>query len=187
MLTSQELKDAGIKPGPLFGKCLQMNSLDEALAFIKENTKTDAHKSMKMISGSIWEYLCKHPHFSGIPSIEISGKIASNSEKRRWIEQGAVCLNATTDWKPDDLIPTVVKDGDILYQIYHLILFPNSKRKITFVQTITKIQNIPTWDIGEPTIKIIASDGNFNSAYMNWVSGKNPTDSPEWKKGVFAS
>ena len=187
MLTSQELKDAGIKPGPLFGKCLQLNSIEEALAFVTANTKTDTRKSIKMVSGSIWEYLCKHPHFAGMSSIEMSGQVASNSEKRRWIEQGAICLNTTTNWKPDDLIPTIVNDGDVLYQIYHLVFFPNSSRKVTFVQTITKIQNIPSWDIGEPTIKIIASDGNFNSAYMNWVSGKNPTDSSEWKKGVFAS
>ena len=38
----------------------------------------------------------------------------------------------------------------------------------------------------EPTIKITKNDPNWDEAYSKWVSGKTPTDSPEWKKGVFA-
>lgn len=37
-----------------------------------------------------------------------------------------------------------------------------------------------------PTIKIVRGEDNWEQAYTNWKQGKNPTDSPEWKKGVFA-
>ena len=36
-----------------------------------------------------------------------------------------------------------------------------------------------------PTIRIVREDVNWNDAYANWLAGKNPTDSPEWKKGVY--
>lgn len=34
------------------------------------------------------------------------------------------------------------------------------------------------------TIEIFITDENWVQAWQNYCSGKNPTDSPEWKKGV---
>ena len=35
------------------------------------------------------------------------------------------------------------------------------------------------------TIVIVESDEEWSAAHASWVSGKNPTESPEWKKGVY--
>ncbi len=35
-----------------------------------------------------------------------------------------------------------------------------------------------------PTIQIFITDPNWDEAVANYYSGKNPTDSPEWKKGI---
>jgi hypothetical protein len=37
-----------------------------------------------------------------------------------------------------------------------------------------------------PTISISESDPDWQESLEKWKKGKNPTDSPEWKKGVFA-
>jgi hypothetical protein len=37
----------------------------------------------------------------------------------------------------------------------------------------------------KPTIIVVPTDAEWKEAYSNWIKGKNPTDSPEWKKGVF--
>ena len=37
-----------------------------------------------------------------------------------------------------------------------------------------------------PTIKITIDDPEWDQAMKNWLDGKNPTDSPEWKKCVLA-
>jgi len=126
MLTSQQLKDAGIKPGPLFGKCLKLASIEEALAFVAANTeeKTE-HKSVKILQFSVWEWLCKHPCLQNMCSIETAGKIASNSEKLRWIMNHSVSINGRTDWSPDDEIPD---------DITQLVFFPvSTKRRITML------------------------------------------------------
>lgn len=36
-----------------------------------------------------------------------------------------------------------------------------------------------------PTIRITELDPNWEKAHDDWIMGKNPTDSPEWKKGVI--
>lgn len=36
-----------------------------------------------------------------------------------------------------------------------------------------------------PTIKLLQGEVGWDEAYANWLAGKNPTDSPEWKKGVY--
>lgn len=36
-----------------------------------------------------------------------------------------------------------------------------------------------------PSIQIFVSSTEWNEAYNNWISGKNPTNSPEWKKGTI--
>lgn len=38
----------------------------------------------------------------------------------------------------------------------------------------------------KPTIVIKMFDEAFGQALENWKNGKTPTDSEEWKKGVFA-
>ena len=35
------------------------------------------------------------------------------------------------------------------------------------------------------TIVIAEVDENWDTAYATWLTGKNPTGSPEWKKGVY--
>lgn len=52
---------------------------------------------------------------------------------------------------------------------------------------IIKIANKSGWDQDKPTIMIQQGDLGWEEAYQNWLNGKNPTDSPEWKKGVFAT
>ena len=49
---------------------------------------------------------------------------------------------------------------------------------------IVTLQNSPSKE--EPTIKIVLGDLEWQDAYKNWIAGENPTDSLEWKKGVFA-
>jgi hypothetical protein len=36
-----------------------------------------------------------------------------------------------------------------------------------------------------PTIRIIEGEDGWEAAYNSYIAGKNPTDSPEWKKGVY--
>ena len=36
-----------------------------------------------------------------------------------------------------------------------------------------------------PTIVITVDSPEWPEAYQNWRTGKDPTDSPEWKKGVI--
>lgn len=38
-----------------------------------------------------------------------------------------------------------------------------------------------------PTITIKRGEDIWEQAYANWLAGKNPTDSKEWKKGVIAT
>lgn len=52
---------------------------------------------------------------------------------------------------------------------------------------ITSFQNASDWDDELPTITIKITHPDWDNIYQRWVSGKKPTDSPEWNKGmVFA-
>jgi hypothetical protein len=51
---------------------------------------------------------------------------------------------------------------------------------------IVALQNVSDWAEEIPTIKITIFDAGWSEAFENWKKGKNPTDSLEWKKGVFA-
>jgi len=51
---------------------------------------------------------------------------------------------------------------------------------------IVKLQNKSNWDKEKPTICISIDDPEWEEAYKNWQEGKNPTNSPEWKKGIVA-
>lgn len=123
-LTSHQLIQAGIKPGEIFGKCLKLDSIEQAKTlydnYLKEKrSKQQNHKSVKMIEGSVWEWLCNHPLLQGFYSVETPGKIASNSEKRRWIEQGCINLNGKTGWNPDEPMENP----------WQLVFFPNSSTR----------------------------------------------------------
>lgn len=52
-----------------------------------------------------------------------------------------------------------------------------------------KLQNTPTQDAYgnpfHPTIVITEEDSLWKEAFESWKNGKNPTNSKEWKKGVF--
>ena len=47
---------------------------------------------------------------------------------------------------------------------------------------VVRLQNYSGWGKEKPTIKITVNDPEWETAYQNWISGKNPTDSPEWKR-----
>lgn len=60
---------------------------------------------------------------------------------------------------------------------------------------IYKLSNDTAWDKPgpdnlwlkpAPTIQIEAGEQGWEEALSNWLMGKPPTNSPEWKKGVFA-
>lgn len=52
---------------------------------------------------------------------------------------------------------------------------------------INCLQNTSNWDHkNKPTIVIKKTDTEWESFYINWIAGKNPTDYSEWEKGVFA-
>lgn len=54
--------------------------------------------------------------------------------------------------------------------------------------TISKLSNASAFPGNpDPTIVIKKGDPEWDEAYQNWISGKNPTNSVEWKKGVFGS
>lgn len=50
------------------------------------------------------------------------------------------------------------------------------------------LQNISICDTKNtlpPTIRIVQGEPTWKDAYDNWLAGKNPTDNPEWKRGVY--
>ncbi len=136
MLGPKELIELGIKPGETFGKILKQvascASKEEAkeLAtqiWLKHCREKACVKqtSFKVIEGSVLEFLIKNPCFRGIASIDTPNTIASNSEKRRWLENGAVIINGDVV-HPDDLM----SDWGFLRS---LVFFPNGKRKLTML------------------------------------------------------
>lgn len=53
--------------------------------------------------------------------------------------------------------------------------------------SIYKLQNVSSFPGNPlPTISIEIGQPEWEDALKSWKSGKNPTDSSEWKKGVFA-
>lgn len=95
-ITSSDLIQAGIKPGEIFGKCLKCSSIDEAIALWEEHklSQRKTSKQIRMLPGSLWHWLCTNDCFSDMCSRERVGAIASNSEKRRWIENGRIFFNS---------------------------------------------------------------------------------------------
>lgn len=123
MLTSQQLIEAGIKPGQTFGKCIKCSTIEEALTLWNnsEESKPKEKKEKQDWTDTVWEWLCEHSHFQGMMSREQFG-IASKSEKKRWLESGSVIINGQK-LKPEDIIPN---------RIHSLVFFP-SGNKITML------------------------------------------------------
>ena len=51
---------------------------------------------------------------------------------------------------------------------------------------IYKFSNASDWGGETPTVSIQEGDEGWAEAYAEWLKGKNPTNSLEWKKGVIA-
>ena len=129
MVTGKDLISWGLKPGPEFAQILEhCKTLDraEAEAFarscIKEKLKGE-HKGPAVKSGSVLEWLLSFPFCPN--SIEGKHLEASNSEKRRWLEQKAVLING---FQPG---PDASMDNQ--FPIWQLVFFPNANRKTTMV------------------------------------------------------
>lgn len=125
MLTAKELTAAGIKPGELFGRILKgCKTIEEALSVWGENQPTKGQRAHNIIENSAWQFLISHSHFQGMSSLEFPGSTASSSEKKRWLENGAVIINGKR-CKPDDIVE---------FPISELVFFPNSeKRRCTMI------------------------------------------------------
>jgi len=119
--------EAGIRPGALFGRIMKScQTIDEALAMWEkhqEQKSKDAIEGKKIVDGSFWHWLVNNQCFHGLPSREFPGSIASNSEKRRWLESGGIRVNGEFP-KANHLVQ---------FPIFDLVLFPNSKNKVTMV------------------------------------------------------
>lgn len=47
-----------------------------------------------------------------------------------------------------------------------------------------KLSNASQWH-GIPTIEIYFLNSGWPEIYQKWLKGENPTNSPEWKKGII--
>lgn len=70
----------------------------------------------------VWDYCIQLKDHCHIHTKESKCGNASNSEVRRWIEQGAVIINGKR-WKPLDVVPPV----------HSVVLFPNGKNRTTIL------------------------------------------------------
>jgi hypothetical protein len=52
---------------------------------------------------------------------------------------------------------------------------------------VYKFSNVSAYTNDVADIEVNKEDANWDEAYSNWIAGKNPTNHPAWKKGVFAS
>jgi hypothetical protein len=69
-----------------------------------------------------WKFLCSLPHvpmqFNGNQAV-----VASNSEKRRWLQNRSVIINGVKpDWK-----------DEICFPVTELVFFPKSNRRTTML------------------------------------------------------
>lgn len=124
MLTSAQLIELGVKPGPLFGQLLKCDTLEQAREILAQQpVKTGTHTSKPPRPGSVLSWLLHNPCLQNMASVDCPGKIASNSEKRRWLENRAVQINGEY----------LSADDDMPYPIESLVFFPNGKRRCTMV------------------------------------------------------
>lgn len=123
MLKSADLIAVGIRPGPLFGKIMkECSTIEEALICWEGRPQEVRQSGVKMIEGSVWEWLCRSEFFK-MCSKEIPGELASNSEKRRWLANGSIKLNGEFPG-PDSPLPETR---------WELIFFPTSPFRITML------------------------------------------------------
>ena len=122
-MTAQDVMKWGFS-GKSVGEILKQSkkwSNDEIQEFLQSGKKPECQK-IEMITGSVWEWLCKHPCLQNLFSRDTGDiKIASNGEKRRWLENKNVKLNGDFP-SPDSLMPSKVTE---------LIFFPGSKFQCT--------------------------------------------------------
>jgi hypothetical protein len=128
-LTSKDLVDLGIKPGPIFRKIFVATAgllRETALALavsIRDDDVVPARGTKmgpRIKPGSIFAWLVALPF---VPATSAPNPMwASNSEKRRMIEQGAIRLNWHNDWNADDPMPPVV---------WEFTFFPSGAREST--------------------------------------------------------
>lgn len=121
IMTSKELLEAGIKPGPLFGKALKCKTIEEAksLVELESKPKKKKKKTLDVPQGSVLEWLLSFPFCPSSREGDCLGK-ASNSEKRRWLDNNSIIINGKKV-KATDPMPDFV---------WELIFFPNG-RKVT--------------------------------------------------------
>lgn len=130
MLSSDDLKALGIKPGEVFGRILRdsksCDTKEEALEKAKLvwqcHLDAQAAKPKRdkvfMKPGTAWHYLSFNPCLDYIASREIAGQKASNGERRRWLLSKSVLINGGTPGPDDPVGPTV----------WQLIFFPSGGR-----------------------------------------------------------
>jgi hypothetical protein len=123
MLTSQDLKDMGLTPGPMFAKifkavkeCKTKESALEIANAIVNGTFASFNATISVIEGSALDFLLSFPF---CPSSQ--GGFASNAEKRRILENKAVIINGNKPG-PNDIIS---------FPLTELVFFPNSNKKVT--------------------------------------------------------
>lgn len=123
MITTQDLIDMGIKPGPIFAKifkatkeCTTKESAIEIANAIVNGTFACVKATAQVKEGSALEYLLNFPF---CPSTQ--GGFASNAEKRRLLENKAVLINGNRPL-PDD---------EIQFPLTELVFFPNSNKRVT--------------------------------------------------------
>ena len=105
---------AGQRLGEIF-KQIKGMSFEEVQTFVETGEKPEKD-SVLLREGTVWWWLCKNPVFENM---------ASNSEKRRWLETGAVELNGNRP-EPDD---SIVFHLGIEPIIASLVFFPSSPNK----------------------------------------------------------
>ena len=124
MLTSAQLIEIGVKPGPLFGQLLKCDTIEQAREILAQQpSKPTTVKRSPVRQGSVLFWLLHNPWLQGMASVELPGVAASNSEKRRWLENKSVEINGGRPL-PDDDMP---------FEIASLVFFPEGKRKCTMV------------------------------------------------------
>jgi len=129
VVTSKELIEAGIKPGELFGILLrECKDIEEAkLRWEKERPVKVEKKQIKQEQKgelTVLDWLCENDCLKGLLSREFKDcRVASKSERRRWLESKAVIINGQP-MGPDDVMK---------WPVTSLIFFPSSNNKVTML------------------------------------------------------
>lgn len=127
MLNPQDILKHGFK-GKQVGEIITQSKSwtpQEIQNFVESGVKPVFQK-VTLIPNSFWEWLVKHEFFQGLFSRDTGDiKIASNSEKRRWLENGNVRVNGFFP-KADEIMAEDLP-------IWDLVFFPGGKFQCTMV------------------------------------------------------